>query len=425
MNIDGFLSSLGSVAQSPLAFAAYIVLVLVWGAVLFNASKLKTIRASLVNLPAQDRLKALELEYKLVPKGGLSPEQYLAHTRSRYYLIGFLALLVVVVVIVSMATFKAVELQATKKSNEIISLALKISQLGRQHINANELATAAGNLEAAINVHPSFEGYFNLAQIYAKISNTDKALAAYRKAREIQPDNLEVINAIGTVLKDMGKYEEALASFATVREKAKKGSKSWYKATGNAGSIHFEIARTIDDETQRKAKARLALESIADALDYCGADDDPMNLAHLLSNMGNANNLIEQYDKAENYIKKALTIKEKALADKSYAETLNNLANTYLKSGRFAEAEPYLIQALKIFLLTDNIKGAGFIYYNLGDINWYFNKREKAEDYYKQAEQKFQLADIEGGPMDHTRKRLIRLRENNPPAFVLDSPHHN
>ncbi|MBF8293428.1 MAG: hypothetical protein HW392_2255, partial [Steroidobacteraceae bacterium] len=56
-------------------------------------------------------------------------------------------------------------------------------------------------------------GYIALGNALARTNRTDDAIAAYRRASEIRPDNAEIALGLGNVLKTIGRQQEAIAAY--------------------------------------------------------------------------------------------------------------------------------------------------------------------------------------------------------------------
>jgi hypothetical protein len=84
------IAALPTVATHPLAFVAYIVVVLAWLIVALKVKRNNNLLKVLDKLPSEDRLRALQSEMGSVQlAAGLSPEQYLRSRIHLYYFLGF------------------------------------------------------------------------------------------------------------------------------------------------------------------------------------------------------------------------------------------------------------------------------------------------------------------------------------------------
>jgi tetratricopeptide (TPR) repeat protein len=84
-------------------------------------------------------------------------------------------------------------------------------QFGTQLLAAGDAEAAAGALKKAIELQPSARAYQALGEIYARAQQTDQAILHYRKALEIEPQNLRVHLGLGEILHRAKRYPEALA----------------------------------------------------------------------------------------------------------------------------------------------------------------------------------------------------------------------
>jgi hypothetical protein len=94
-----FLGQLKEVAKSQYSFAAYVVLVVGWMYVVVANHRLNKVSKLLKEVPLSERTSVLLREYQTVPKDGLSGEQFIRSRRHLYFLLGFIAILVVILVL--------------------------------------------------------------------------------------------------------------------------------------------------------------------------------------------------------------------------------------------------------------------------------------------------------------------------------------
>jgi hypothetical protein len=106
------VSALKTVATSPYAFVAYIVLICVRGYVIVAQSRLKRIAGVIKQVAPKDRARLLENEYRTFPRSGLSAEQWIRARRMNLF---FLALVVLVLAATVLATVYILQLQETKR----------------------------------------------------------------------------------------------------------------------------------------------------------------------------------------------------------------------------------------------------------------------------------------------------------------------
>ncbi|MCL2640168.1 MAG: tetratricopeptide repeat protein, partial [Phycisphaerales bacterium] len=76
---------------------------------------------------------------------------------------------------------------------------------------------ALHELQAAIDINPyNASWYFNLGLTYDALNRFDDAIVAYRRALEMQPDDVEVLTALGHDCNRAGNFDEAIGFFQRV-----------------------------------------------------------------------------------------------------------------------------------------------------------------------------------------------------------------
>jgi len=117
----GFFEGLKTAATSSYAFVAYVCLIVAWVYVAVAQHRLKIIS----QLPPEHRPKALEHEYKVLPRAGLSAEQWIRSRKHTLLFLAFVALLVVTLVLATVALTQHKEaMKAPKSVNWQMSLEL-------------------------------------------------------------------------------------------------------------------------------------------------------------------------------------------------------------------------------------------------------------------------------------------------------------
>jgi hypothetical protein len=124
-------SALPTVATHPLAFVAYIVVVLAWVIIAWRVRRNNNLLKHLDKLPEADRLTALQNEIGHVPvKGGLSPAQYLRSRIHFFYFLGFaiLCLTVLTIFVISAVTGHKKEEPTNSTNSTVINQDLSKKQ---------------------------------------------------------------------------------------------------------------------------------------------------------------------------------------------------------------------------------------------------------------------------------------------------------
>lgn len=105
--IEKVFSSLPAVATSPLAFVAYLLVVIAWLLVALKVRRNKQLLSRLEKLPEKDRLKALELEMGSPRlRAGLTPKQWLRHKIYTYYFLAFVTACTLVFLLFAISTLR-------------------------------------------------------------------------------------------------------------------------------------------------------------------------------------------------------------------------------------------------------------------------------------------------------------------------------
>jgi hypothetical protein len=98
--LSGAFTALPAIATSPLAFVAYIAVVVVWAIISWKVRRSKELLTSLQKFPEKDRLDAWKVEAGIAHLGsGLSPEQWIRSKIQLYYLLGFSIVFICLVMI--------------------------------------------------------------------------------------------------------------------------------------------------------------------------------------------------------------------------------------------------------------------------------------------------------------------------------------
>ena len=124
--MDMFLAQLATVASSPYALVAYLVLVAVWAYVAIKATRIKTIAQSLALVPESERRTLLEKDYGFHLKEGMSAKDFLRAQRVTYVFYGFMAILAVVALIATLTILRGQAAQVDPKKETLRSAVLEV-----------------------------------------------------------------------------------------------------------------------------------------------------------------------------------------------------------------------------------------------------------------------------------------------------------
>lgn len=150
---------------------------------------------------------------------------------------------------------------------------------------------------------------------------TDEAIASYRKAVLLTPDNAEPHNSLGDVLQTQGKLTETIASYRKA-----------LRINPNLAEVHYNLADALYEQgrmTQTIASCREALRLKPDYAEACVG-------------LGKALRALGQLDDAVTFGRLAVLLKP------DDAEVYNNLGNSLRDQGKLEEAIACYRQALSI-----------------------------------------------------------------------------
>ncbi len=210
----------------------------------------------------------------------------------------------------------------TEKAKAIFAEVLKTKEAeGKQAIK--EAAAAARHLGALAFLH-----------------DTNGALAAYRKAVELAPDNADGWNMLGHLLRRTGELTQAEDAYHKVLALGEEQQdKDWQaKAIGNFGIVYGERGELDKAETM----FRKSLD-ISEALELKEAT------AKLYGNLGLLYRRRGDLVKAEEMHRKSLAISEPLSHKEVIAANYNNLGIVYEQRGNLDQAESAWKNSLRLF----------------------------------------------------------------------------
>jgi tetratricopeptide (TPR) repeat protein len=137
---------------------------------------------------------------------------------------------------------------------------LAMLDLARIYRDQERLAEALELLDRALVLEPAqFQAHFLRAATLARASFTPEAIDAYRRSLALQPKHRGALLGLGHVLKAMGDYDGAVASYAAcIREAPDQGETYWSLA--NLKTYRFDDA-TVADMEERSARQGDDLQS--------------------------------------------------------------------------------------------------------------------------------------------------------------------
>ena len=182
-------------------------------------------------------------------------------------------------------------------------------------------------------------GLFQVATIYLGMDDTEmglktlyRALAIHEKESDPSGANF-VLNAIGTVLKNAGRYNEAIQVYQKVLVTDSANS----DVLMNLGNVY--AATGEHEKTLKNYRKALHIDRNAEA---------HWAVAYDLEAIGEHFNKIQKHDSALLYHQQALTIRQRLADKREKAISLGHLGLTYAYLGQANSAEVLLLEALNI-----------------------------------------------------------------------------
>ena len=358
MDIELLLKGIIEAGKSPLAFVAYIVVAIAWAAIVWKEARIKNITKTLALLPEDKRLKALELEYKLIPKNGLSSQEFLTHERRRYYFLAFGISMLAALVITTLAIYRYIQIDRLNVAGEKMKIAYQTFIRGTTTADDNRFKNAIGKLEESVVINPTYSGYTNLADIYEEVGEVDKAIWASQKAIDMDPTNPSPQNMIGMLLKDKGQLDEAekhlLKAQSLFERKQLKDDEFQASILVNSGNVYYEKADAATQKDEKENNAKIAIEKFYEpALLLRGGLKNDRFLANLLGNTANSYRILANYKKAEELMFQSIALKETLAKSSPLWISLGigyfNLSDIYLKQRAINDAKRYIRLSEDIF----------------------------------------------------------------------------
>ena len=183
----------------------------------------------------------------------------------------------------------------------------------------------------------------------------EEALAAYQQVLDLQPDYVDALTNLGSVLKRLGRPSEAIACYRRVLNLKPDSAPAWFNlgnalqvqeqrseaATAfqqavrlqpNLAAAHFNLGKLLQEQGQLEAAKTSYQQTIA---------SDP-NLARAYTNLGNVLKALGQIDQAIAHHRQALHL------EPDYAEAYNNLGTALAAIGQADAAVAAYQRALQL-----------------------------------------------------------------------------
>ena len=199
-----------------------------------------------------------------------------------------------------------------------------------------------------------FESHVLLADIAAKKEDYKKATELLTVALNIQPNNVNILNNLGTAYKNLGEYKKAVGYYKKIIDIDEKNPNAYY----NLGAICYDLKQLNEAkkylEKTNSIQPNFALSFFVlgnvykDLREYNSAISNYQkalsinkNLLGAHNNLGLVYRTLNDFENAINCYKKAIEIK------KDHVNANHNLALALKESGQFNEAIEFHEKAIK------------------------------------------------------------------------------
>jgi len=182
-------------------------------------------------------------------------------------------------------------------------------------------------------------GLFQLGTVYLSMDETDqglkvlyRALAIHEAASDYSNTNV-VLNAIGYVFKNSGRYDEAIEIFERVL---------------STDSLDSDVLMNLGNIYGDQLQTEKALHYYYKALHVDKMAEARWAIAYDLEAIGSAFSTLKRYDSALHYYRQSLSIREQIFDRKEKAISLSQVGMALAYLYDFRKSEEHLIEALSI-----------------------------------------------------------------------------
>ena len=240
--------------------------------------------------------------------------------------------------------FKRVELDHQEKIGDGIvsqsAFAIETLLRGMAALFAGELERAEALFEACLAEDPEFDfARYELAIAVRESGNPDKSLALLQtlESRQFSPFwLLRIHNAKGSVLRELGRLEEAIESFSISIQHA--------QSVAQRATIATNLALLLRDQGRHAEAAELLSQN----LKQVNHSEHKRLAASMLNSLASVYMRMSRLTEAEAALLKASEIFYDIGARGNYAAVTSRIAQLYMRKGQYSEASHYLRTSIDI-----------------------------------------------------------------------------
>lgn len=206
----------------------------------------------------------------------------------------------------------------------------------------------------------------------AALYNSAKGIEFYEKNEDDIDDSIMAYYVIGTVYKDLKKYDEAETYFL-------KGAKFNFETSSWTGRIYTGLSNIYNDQ----GKYEKALELANKSLKILIAEKNRIAESRALNDIGSIYKTLKKFDLALDYFFQSLEIRQEINVLHFVLGSLLEIATTYFEMARYAESINYFVKAESVAIETNHSTRLVLIYQKLAELYKTVNKLDLSINYYE------------------------------------------
>lgn len=286
-----------------------------------------------------------------------------------------------------------------------------------QSSNLNEakksLITLAGSQS---DLQQSSQTWINIGNIQ-NLSSSRQALQAYKKASELDSENVNAYSRQGHVYRQLKQFDLAEKAYKRVQSFGNQSNANQALTLANFGTLNVSKGKLVEAE-----------DAFNESLSIYKQIEDEDGIANISFNLANLYKGSERFEKAENYYKVALKNFTQKNEFKKMADTHAALGGLYQAIQLNVKAQDQYETALEINTNNNFDESKPALYQSLGEIAEEVGDADKAQDYFAKAQgidpnasQTNQFADELGKQAIANRKQrnFLKAEEQHKQAITI------
>ena len=249
---------------------------------------------------------------------------------------------------------------------------IALSELQSSNINAakKSLITLAGT---QTNLQQSSQTWINIGNIQ-NLSSSRQALQAYKKASDIDSENVNAYSRQGHVYRQLKQFDLAEKAYKRVQSFGNQSTVNQAITLANFGTLNVSKGKLVEAE-----------DAFNESLSIYKKIQDEEGIANISFNLANLYKGSERFVKAENYYKAALTTFTEQNEFKKMADTHVALGSLYQTMQLNIKAQDQYETALELNTNNNFDESKPAIYQSLGELAEETGDTDKAQDYFAKA----------------------------------------